>query len=406
MTNFLRRVITSRGHGLAAATLALAISASPASSTQVNLKYLSSRAEPTPSELAAAKPVTLPTLTREQLKAAGVIGSGGSVVLPTKVGTLTGTSSLLSRGQVGGPTSNIAITVMKGGNVSASVAAASAEESDSSVAPMNYGSVGFPFATSRVELTGKLSSSKVYPYRASGKLVFKLADGNVGTCSASLIRKGILVTAAHCVAQYGVGYQNASYTFYPGFFNGKAPYGSATAIALGVLPSYLNGTDCIDGVICLNDVAVVVLAPKGSKYIGSKTGWLNVGVDGWGFTSEGKTHVTQLGYPAGIDAANQMIRNDSLAELTDETLAWNVVLGTQMNQGSSGGPWINNFGVPGALSGVDAGFAPVPNVIVGVTSWGVPNSPTLFAAASPFTSGNIGVLLNAACTAFPLACAP
>jgi hypothetical protein len=43
-------------------------------------------------------------------------------------------------------------------------------------------------------------------------------------------------------------------------------------------------------------------------------------------------------------------------------------------------------------------------VIVGVTSWGSTSLAPKNDGASPFTSGNIQTLLNAACGAFPGAC--
>src|SRR5215510_4049877 len=63
--------------------------------------------------------------------------------------------------------------------------------------PEEFGTNNHPFSTARADLSG-LPTNTVYPYRASGKLFF-----NIGTstfeCTASLIRRGIVVTAAHCV---------------------------------------------------------------------------------------------------------------------------------------------------------------------------------------------------------------
>ena len=131
---------------------------------------------------------------------------------------------------------------------------------------------------------------------------------------------------------------------------------------------------------------------------------MDVGYDGWGYTSYNETHVTQLGYPIGIDAASQMIRNDAQGIIGDASWAFNTIIGTQMDQGSSGGPWIDNFGSPGVLTGAFPGYAPNANVIIGVTSWGVPYGTELFAGASLFTASNIISLINTACSAYPLAC--
>jgi hypothetical protein len=259
-----------------------------------------------------------------------------------------------------------------------------------------YGSAGWPFTTSRVELTGKPVLSKMYPYRTTGRLFLYYPDGGAAVCSASLVKKGVITTAAHCVAGYGAGITASGAVFYPGYFNGRGPYGGAPAVAAFVLPSYLNGTDscAVAGIVCQNDIAVLVLNAKGGKYIGSRTGWLDVGV-----TGAGVTQITQLGYPMGIDYGNQMIRNDSIGQ-TD----FNTQIGSPMDGGSSGGPWIANFGVPGTPNNVFPGYAAKPNVLVGVTSWGYVGSTEAVMGASPFN--NMGVLMDAACAAYPLACAP
>ena len=62
--------------------------------------------------------------------------------------------------------------------------------------------------------------------------------------------------------------------------------------------------------------------------------------------------------------------------------------------------------MPPTLSGgIGFGAAAVPNVVVGVASWGYVgvNSAIKQQGASPFTSGNISVLVNAACSTVPAA---
>ncbi len=76
---------------------------------------------------------------------------------------------------------------------------------------------------------------------------------------------------------------------------------------------------------------------------------------------------------------------------------FNGGIGSLMNGGSSGGPWIANFGYTPALTGVTAGSYPNANIIVGVTSWGYTNSVVKQQGASPFLSTNIITLINAVC---------
>ena len=64
------------------------------------------------------------------------------------------------------------------------------------------------------------------PYRAVGKLTF-----SAGYCSASLIRRSVIVTAAHCIQNFGSGGNIFSgFRFIPGH------YGAAGATAAQIAP--------------------------------------------------------------------------------------------------------------------------------------------------------------------------
>jgi Trypsin len=71
----------------------------------------------------------------------------------------------------------------------------------SAVEPEQFGTSAQPFTTSEVNALGD-STVNYYPYRAAGKLFFNIGN-NSYLCSASPIKPGIVVTAAHCVANYG-----------------------------------------------------------------------------------------------------------------------------------------------------------------------------------------------------------
>jgi hypothetical protein len=82
----------------------------------------------------------------------------------------------------------------------------------------------------------------------------------------------------------------------------------------------------------------------------------------------------------------------------------NTVWGSRQTGGSSGGPEIVNLGMPPVLNGTGYGTDADFNIVVGVTSWGYTDTAVKQQGASPFTSGNIVPLVNAACTNYPLAC--
>ncbi|MDD5410128.1 MAG: trypsin-like serine protease [Methylobacter sp.] len=271
------------------------------------------------------------------------------------------------------------------------------------VAPQEFGITSHPFSTARADLYAQTNNT-IYPYRASGKLFF-----NIGTdtfiCSASLIKPGIVVTAAHCVANFGKSQYYSNWQFVPGYRNGVAPFGIWPVGQARVLTAYYDGTDpcTTSGVICQDDVAVLALKTQNGVNVGTNTGWYAYGWNGAGFTGSGFTQITQIGYPACLDNAGFMERNDSFG-FTSASQSNNTIIGSLMCEGSSGGPWLVNFGRRPALTGTSAGTAADPNTVVGVTSWGYLGTSAKEQGASPFLSGNIDTLVKQQCAATPNKC--
>jgi hypothetical protein len=179
-----------------------------------------------------------------------------------------------------------------------------------------------------------------------------------------------------------------------------------SAKSVYLLTSYLDGSDpcSTPGISCQDDVALLLLNPDAAgDYPGSATGWYAYGYDGYGFSGSGLSQITQIGYPACLDNGTLMERNDSYGYVS-ATQANNTLIGSLMCGGSSGGPWLVNFGVTPVLSGTTPGTAAIANVVVGVSSWGYNDTQPKEMGASPFTSGNMVTLVNAVCAAAPAAC--
>lgn len=273
------------------------------------------------------------------------------------------------------------------------------------VGPDEYGTGHQPFSTARADLQ-TLATNTQYPYRASGQLTFqKPNDTRTWYCSASMIKRGLVVTAAHCVADYGQSTFYHNFHFYPGRRSGVAPYGNWTVYQMWIKTSYYNGTDgcAVYGVVCPNDVAVLILNTQNGAYVGTQTGWYGYGYNGFGFYN-GVTHITQIGYPLCLDNGTRMERNDSQGFVSASNSS-NTIIGSLMCGGSSGGPWLNNFGIRPTLTGTGNGSASNPNTVVGVTSWGYEiNHAIKQQGASPFRSTNIVSLVTLACNSRPAAC--
>jgi len=282
------------------------------------------------------------------------------------------------------------------------------------IEPQEYGTQEFPFTTMRVDTNNNNAISKTYPFSAAGKLYFKIGTASY-ICSASLIKRGVIVTAAHCVSEFGKNKIYSGFQFVPAHYavgsTIVAPYGIWTAATVYVKTSYLNGSDpchsSSPGVVCQNDVAVIRLSPKTGAFPGTSTGWFGYGYGGSGFTPTGKLAlINQLGYPKSHDQGLLMQRTDAQG-FTYQTYVNNTIWGSRMTGGSSGGPELVNLGIRPVLVGTTFGSGASPNMVIGVTSWGPTSTSPKYQGASPFLSTNIGALVTAACTGqATLACKP
>jgi|GEM_PF-976059 len=299
-----------------------------------------------------------------------------------------------------------------------------------------YGSFGIPYTTTRVQ-DGVLTSlataanreSATYPYSTIGKLTFTTDTGRASWCSASVIRRGIIVTAAHCIQRFGSRRTLfTNFSFQPGHYGARgatasqiAPNGTWRTAGISRAGSWAAGTDVGSGAARDNDLALVAIRPQSGRFIGDETGYLTYAWNNYSFVSSPKTGnlltgaVSSLGYPALMDAGSIMQRTDGPTYPTTVSDARQLWQGSNLTGGASGGPWIVNFASRrAALSGgAVAGTASVM-AVVGVTSWGSrdPNAPkdnysSQFAQNARYPNadyggygaGNIGSLMNTLCNA-------
>lgn len=230
------------------------------------------------------------------------------------------------------------------------------------IEPQDAGTFGADFTSSRL-VPATQGTAKAYPYRTVGKLFFTTPSGN-SVCSASVIQRRILATAGHCVHS-GNGSATgwfSNFLFVPATFNGLAPYQSWNWNTVIVSGEWFNGGG---GVPNAADYAMIQVSdrPFGEimRRIGDVVGWL-----GWQTFSLSDNHTTQLGYPCNFDSCQQMhqVTSDSF----QNTAPNNVEYGSDARGGSSGGPWVQNFGLLSV--GQTGGVNPGRNRVVGITSYG------------------------------------
>ncbi|MEJ8572179.1 trypsin-like serine peptidase [Microbaculum marinum] len=323
----------------------------------------------------------------------------------------------------------------KPGVSGASVGANAESDAANLSEPEAFGSSTAPYTTARVAV-GALGSSTTnaktpvtsYPYRATGKLWARWGDSWY-VCTASLVKKGVLITAAHCIFNYGdraEGWADEVRWYPANYAQNGAPYGYYSHRQLRVPTSYYAGTDtCTQaGVVCNNDIATVVLNTRDGQYPGNVVGWYAYGWNGYSFKKSSflgnKTtvQITQLGYPLAFDSGYQMIRTDAVGWYYSSGSLKNTQIGSAQTGGSSGGPWLTNFGTKPSVSSAASLGNKTSQAVVGVTSYGSTTKGYNRQGASYFGqnkefsgsdyggygAGNIGKIMQDTCAAQPSYC--
>jgi V8-like Glu-specific endopeptidase len=254
--------------------------------------------------------------------------------------------------------------------------------------PASRGLSEAPFTTSRVFPTDSVTE---YPNRLAGKLFF--SNGTSGSyCSAAVIQRRLLITAAHCLYSPVLNRYHSGFLFIPAYFADAAPFGKWTAARARVPQGWINGGSRLPsefdfGTIELNDAS-------NNVRIGDRLGWF-----GWETYAAIGKHLTQIGYPLSLDDGNRMILSQSVGR--ENLSSKNVYIGSAQGRGSSGGPWIKDYGVQPAGQILTDGAA--FNNIVAVTSY-IIGDANLQAAGATVLNNTWADLFRTACADRPGNC--
>ncbi|PMB48697.1 hypothetical protein CEN39_22550 [Fischerella thermalis CCMEE 5201] len=256
------------------------------------------------------------------------------------------------------------------------------------VQPNNVGTKNAHFTSSRLV---PLSADTVYPYSAAGKLFFTQPGVGDFVCSAAVLRQRLILTAGHCVHS-GSGGNNGFFTnfvFVPGYRDGAAPFKQWSWSRVIVTSTWSGGGGTVPNAA---DYAIIEVPDQSfngtNRRIGEVTGYF-----GYMTNKLLPNHVTMLGYPGNLDSGSKMhqVTAGSYGSGGNNT----AVYGSDMRGGSSGGAWVQNFGV--FASGQVDGQNKNPNQIVGVTSYGPVDTSSLYQGSS-ILDNRFTDILNTACS--------
>ena len=251
----------------------------------------------------------------------------------------------------------------------------SLEEEAGEVSPAMVSAFDYPFTTIRA---GNRHVTRDYPYSAVGKLFFEDDSGGRFSCSGAMIDKRLLITAAHCMWDHEEDRYYSNFRFFPAYDGTRhflTPF-CQFAVDEGLVPWEYRADD---SVVNEYDFGILQLRDRGNcrqfgeASAGELTGWL-----GWASHHLIGNNITQLGYPGNLDSGQMMQKNHSDVVLNDDT----GQIGTAMAGGSSGGPWVQNFGIhPDGLTPIGDGSFDELKTVVAVKSYGFVNhdafQPTL-----------------------------
>jgi V8-like Glu-specific endopeptidase len=275
---------------------------------------------------------------------------------------------------------------------------------DGEISAQVAGSANLDFSRSRVTPRSAVTAN---PYKAAGKLFFTEPGVGDFQCSASIIKQRVIVTAAHCLFDPVAKSFFANWVFIPAYDGGlsnpagsqtspQRPFGSWVAQFVIVSATWSNTGGALPN---NGDFGLIVLQDQSFSGGAPVTVRTKVGASFTAVLSNlANTHVTMLGYPCNFDSCNIMQRNDSSDHRVGSTATGNNAFeyGSDLAGGSSGGPWVQNFGDP--LSAAPNGLRNLTrNAVVGVTSYGFLDPNVKVLGASGFNA-EFSNMLKAACT--------
>lgn len=261
---------------------------------------------------------------------------------------------------------------------------------------MSYGSANLDFSRSRI--TPQTANATAH-FRTVGKLFFTEPGVGDFQCSASVIARRIVITAAHCVNSGHGFYTN--WAFIPGYDGSRStlatqrPFGTWAWSSAEVPTNWLT----TDGALP-NDTDFAAIVFQDQPFGGTNTTLAaKVGKFSVSLNHLGDTAVTMLGYPCNFDSCNIMQRVDTSDHRVPPGAPSSNAreYGSDMTGGSSGGPWVENFGA--AAAAAPSGGYNVRNSVAAVTSYGYTDGGSALVLGASNLDSRWTTIYNSRCAA-------
>jgi V8-like Glu-specific endopeptidase len=235
--------------------------------------------------------------------------------------------------------------IERGASPAANAAPAAAVVPGLAVSPAVSGGFSYPTPFTRFQVS--TPEYKQYPDSAVGKLFFN-QNGASYVCSASAVGPTEIWTAGHCVHagnNSSTGW-STNVVFIPSYNNGAKPFGKFSCNSLTTWSSWYSSGDSHFDV----GSAKCSLNSKGENFL-SRTGYL-----GFAWNQAYELHFDDFGYPQAspFNGATMQTCQSSFGHL-DPFISGSgptpYAIGCDMTGGSSGGPFIWQYGSGNYVNG-------------------------------------------------------